>query len=135
MSMKEEHEEKLFNDFPELFFEERRGPRKHTMISNIACGDGWFDIIYNLCKEIHPMRATIMQIKEKFGTLRFYCSFPEDYSERGYKFIREAEEKSGETCETCGDPAEFRVRNGWRYVSCQPCHEKYCEEHPEEPYP
>ena len=135
--MNKENTEKLLNDFPEMFFEDCRGPnRVPTMFNNIIyCGDGWFDIIYNLCYEIYPMRPKVMQIKEKFGGLRFYCSFPKDYSEKGYEFIREAEEESFKTCEACGKPGELRIRNGWRMLKCDQCWEKHKMEHPDEPYP
>ena len=134
--MKQELVDKLIETYPDMFIEEGRGPnRKNTMISNIGCRDGWFDIIMELCEEIHAMRPKVQQIKEKFGGLRFYASFPKDYSEQGWAIVRKAEEKASETCEDCGEPGEHRVRNGWRYISCQQCHEKYCEENPEEPYP
>ncbi len=129
--MDAENTKKLLNDFPDMFFEEGRGPnRKLIMGRNIYCGDGWFDIIYNLCKEIYPMRPKVMQIKEKFGGLRFYCSFPKDYSEKGYVFIRKAQGQSIETCETCGEPGELAIHKGWRFVACDKCSEKYCEEYP-----
>lgn len=133
--MNKENMDKIVEDFPEMFYDIQRGPQNFNPYRVISCGDGWFDIVYNLCKEIHPMRAKVMQIKEKFGGLRFHCSFPKDYSERGYVFIRKAEEEAFETCEKCGDLGEFRIRNGWRMVSCQKCHIIYCEEHPEEQYP
>jgi len=126
--MNKENSEKLLEDFQEMFFEEGRGPankRQSTMFGNhIYCNDGWFDIIYNLCKEIYPMRPKVMQIKEKFGGLRFYCSFPKDYSERGYEFIRKAESKSYKTCEECGQPGEMRIIKGWRMVRCDQCNER-----------
>ncbi len=131
--MNQENTKKLLTDFPDMFFEEGRGPRKATMFGNsIYCGDGWFDIIYNLCKELYPMRPKVMQIKEKFGGLRFYCSFPKDYSERGYVFIKKAEAQSIETCETCGEPGELTIHEGWRLVACDKCLEKYCEECPKD---
>jgi len=134
--MKEELAKKIINTFPDMFFQEGRGPdRKGTMISNIACRDGWFDIIWNLCEEIEAMRPTVLQIKEKFGGLRFYASFPKDYSEQGWEVIREAEKQSSETCEECGQPGEFRVRNGWRLTACDKCYDIYCKEHPVEDYP
>jgi len=133
--MKEELAEKLLNKFPDMFTQPSRGKRKNSLISNIACGDGWFDIIWKLCEEIEAMRPTVMQIKEKFGGLRFYASFPKDYSEQGWALVRKAEEQASETCEECGEPGEFRVRNGWRMLSCDKCHDIYCKENPEEPYP
>lgn len=132
--MNKENMEKIVEDFPEMFYDPQRGPQKFKPWQVIYCGDGWFDIVYNLCQEIHPMRAKVMQIKEKFGGLRFYCSFPKDYSELGYTHIRKAETLAWETCEDCGEPGELRIHNGWRLVNCQTCYDQYCEEHPEEKY-
>lgn len=133
--MNKENMEKIVKDFAEMFYDVQRGPQNFKPRRVIYCGDGWFDLVYNLCKEIHPMRPKVMQIKEKFGGLRFYCSFPKDYSEKGYVFIRKAEEQSFEICEECGEPGQLRIHNGWRMVSCQGCYEIYCTEHPLEKYP
>ena len=134
--MKTELAHQITEKYPDMFYEERRGKRKPTMHNNIIyCGDGWFNILMKLCEELHAMRPKVMQIKEKFGGLRFYASFPKDYSEQGWGEIRKAEAQAIETCEQCGEPGELRIHNGWRYVNCQPCHEAHCEEHPKEEYP
>jgi len=135
--MNKENTQKLLDDFPEMFFEDSRGEGKPTMFRNhIYCGDGWFDIIYNLCNEISPFRPKVMQIKEKFGGLRFYCMFPnEDNSKKGYDFIRKAEQQAYKTCEQCGSPGELRIHNGWRSLKCDQCYEQLKMEQPEEPYP
>jgi hypothetical protein len=135
--MKQELEDKIIHSYADIFYEEGRGPnRKSTLIGNqISCGDGWFNIIMEICEEIYAMRPKVQQIKEKFGGLRFYASFPKDYSEQGWAVIRKAEEKASKTCETCGEPGELRIRNGWRYLGCQKCHDQYCEENEEEEYP
>jgi len=135
--MNQENTQKLLDDFPEMFFEDGRGPNKTSTMHNnlIYCGDGWFDIVYNLCHEIAPMRPKVLQIKEKFAGLRFYCSFPKDYTEKGYDFIRKAEHDAYKTCEECGKPGEMRINNGWRMLKCDQCWEQYKMEHPEEPYP
>jgi len=46
-------------------------------------------------------QVTLDQVKEKFGTLRFYYSGGDDYI-RG--LVSMAESMSGVTCETCGKP-------------------------------
>ena len=49
------------------------------MCRGMECGDGWFDLIDTLCRTIQsdieggdtpPVR--VVQVKEKFGTLRFH---------------------------------------------------------------
>ena len=62
------------------------------------------------------------QVKEKFGTLRFYTNGGD---EQIYGMIRMAESMSAVTCEECGAPGKTRGR-GWIYTACD-AHTK--EEH------
>jgi hypothetical protein len=54
------------------------------------------------------------QVKEKFGTLRFYYSGGDDYI-RG--LVSMAESMSGITCETCGKPGT-QTSGGWVKTVC-----------------
>ena len=56
----------------------------------------------------------IIQVKEKFGTLRFYTNGGTDEDDH---YIRFAESMTYVTCETCGAPGEAR-HNGWVKVLC-----------------
>ena len=58
------------------------------------------------------------QIKEKFGTLRFYTSGGDDYTDG---VIRMAEAMSGSTCETCGNPGTTGGK-GWIKTACEEHH-------------
>jgi hypothetical protein len=55
------------------------------------------------------------QVKEKFGTLRFYVWAATD---KHYNYITFAESMSARTCETCGKPGKLHSR-GWYYVACE----------------
>lgn len=86
------------------------------------CGDGWYDLLEPVIAWINDFneknqnsRIHISQIKEKYGTLRFYTSTSFDELD---KLIDEAENKSEVTCETCGQPGKMRGK-GWYYVSCE----------------
>lgn len=57
---------------------------------------------------------TVVQVKEKFGTLRFYINAGTD---EHYNYITFAEVMSAVTCETCGAPGKRRGR-GWIYTAC-----------------
>lgn len=57
---------------------------------------------------------TVVQVKEKFGTLRFYINAGTD---EHYNYITFAEVMSASTCETCGAPGKRRG-NGWIYTAC-----------------
>ena len=58
---------------------------------------------------------TVVQVKEKFGTLRFYIQAGTD---EHYNYISFAETMSGVTCETCGKPGK-RLGRGWIYTACK----------------
>ena len=58
---------------------------------------------------------TVVQVKEKFGTLRFYIQAGTD---EHYNYISFAEAMSGVTCETCGKPGK-RLGRGWIYTACE----------------
>lgn len=93
------------------------------------CGDGWFDLIDLLCKNIQHQidwtpedkkegrQVVAAQIKEKFGTLRFYCDGGDEYI-RG--IVQMAESMSSKICEICGDKATVKTK-GWIRNICQPC--------------
>jgi hypothetical protein len=55
-----------------------------------------------------------VQVKEKFGTLRFYTNYSDDYIDG---LIAMAENMTDVTCEECGKPGKVRD-GGWIYVAC-----------------
>ena len=72
----------------------------------IECGDGWFEILWDMCleleKELHHFHATefkLIQIKEKFRQLRVYSNI---FSLRTEIIVRNAEDSSKYICEKCG---------------------------------
>ena len=64
-------------------------------------------------------QVTLDQVKEKFGTLRFYYSGGDDYIDG---MVSLAESLTGVTCESCGNPGERRG-GGWVHTYCTPCEE------------
>ena len=128
--MKKELQDKIFEDFPELF--ELRRPRKEgemvmpSICYGLECGNGWYDLIYTLCSQItnhlkwnkKDDKVQVVQVKEKFGGLRFYTNGVSDEI-RG--MIRMAEAMSYKICDVCGNKGEIRNNKGW--------HETTCEEH------
>lgn len=59
-------------------------------------------------------QVEVVQVKEKFGTLRFYTDVGDDYI---YGAIAMAESMSAVTCETCGKPGKLYTY-GWWHVAC-----------------
>jgi len=88
------------------------------------------DYIRERCEEMikNPLRdvpdavpqVTLDQVKEKFGTLRFYYSGGDDYISG---MVTLAESMSGVICEECGNPGE-RKGGGWVRTICEPCETK-----------
>jgi hypothetical protein len=60
-------------------------------------------------------QVTLDQIKEKFGTLRFYYTGGDDVIDG---MVRMAESMSGVTCEECGSPGK-RIGGGWVTTLCE----------------
>ena len=64
-------------------------------------------------------QVTLDQVKEKFGTLRFYYTGGDDYIDG---MVSLAESLTGVTCESCGNVGERRG-GGWVHTYCTPCEE------------
>jgi hypothetical protein len=75
------------------------------------------DIVKSTFREVGKAVPQVVatQVKEKFGTLRFYTSGGDDYT-RGVEAMAEA--MSGVTCETCGKPGTTGG-GGWITTLCE----------------
>jgi hypothetical protein len=175
--MKKDLDEMLCAAYPQLFVNRHADMQTTAMCWGFECGDGWYNIINNLCGNIQShldhaqkqresaikynamatqckngifdlfdeeykkftsqtfkddrlndiiqddfrtvpdavQQVVVLQVKEKFGTLRFYYSGGDDYI-RGLTSM--AESMSGVTCETCGNPGR-RVGGGWITTLCK----------------
>mgnify|MGYP003349248341 CR=1 FL=1 len=73
----------------------------------ISCDKGWFPILVEANEQLEFIDPNyeIHQIKEKFGTLRFYCH---DVDQETYNMINFAGMMSGKICETCGNRGQLR---------------------------
>lgn len=122
--MNSENTDKLYNDFPELYRGHTKSVRESAMPWGFECGNGWFQLIYNLSKEITDFCKKkgieipeVMQVKQKFGSLRYY--YEGSVTEIDL-MIEKAENDSLTTCEFCGQPGVLR-RGGWLEVLCEKC--------------
>jgi len=99
-----------------------------------SCGNGWFELLYCLSEKLEQeLQATdkktrefisIMQIKEKFGTLRYYTSCA---TGKMYDYISHAENISEVICEDCGKFGVYtRQYRGWYMTICKYCYIKMC---------
>lgn len=88
-----------------------------TSINNV--GEGWHPLIKELEDKLNDIDPDfqLQQVKEKFGTLRYYAQCDKG-GVNFHKLISEAEEKSGTICEMCGEPAETHSYSGWLKTLC-----------------
>ena len=96
----------------------------------LECDSGWFPIIAKLDMDIRKLAPeyVILQIKEKFGGLRYYIgALREDVFEQVHALIKEAEQIASKTCECCGEEGTLCRRGGWLKTLCQDCFKDWTE--------
>lgn len=92
-------------------------------------GPGWQPIIDTLEERLGQIAPgyKVVQIKEKFGGLRYYVALPQGSDwEAAQRAISEAEGLSLSTCEDCGAPGEQKGP-GWIRTVCDPCYTDWQE--------
>ncbi len=133
--MNTENTESLLKKYPKIFIQHKLPMTQTCMCWLFECGDGWHKIIDVLCSHLQwdidhngypQIEAT--QVKEKFGTLRFYYGYAEseiEYEDRKYGhqdgMISLAESLSGYICEECGSTDGVKQTKGWIISLCKPC--------------
>jgi hypothetical protein len=130
--MREELDKLLCEKYPKMMVNRNLPMIETCMCWGFDCGDGWYNILNQLMGNIqHHIdwknrngevvpQVTLDQVKEKFGTLRFYYTGGDDVIDG---MVRMAESISGVTCEGCGNVGERRG-GGWVHTFCDPCETK-----------
>ncbi len=127
--MSPELDKKLVEDFPNVFRNRHASMRETAMCWGFECRDGWEPLIRRACEKLEPLIDAYIrsansrdnnfpcasQIKEKYGTLRFYMSSETDEMAL---ICSKAELESEKTCEKCGAKGKIRGR-GWYYTACE----------------
>jgi len=141
--MKEELQQKLYDEYPNLFSNKDKSIRESCMAWGCDCGDGWYDILSSLCfmikqhednniwqteykqktdatytSDYYPVKFD--QIKEKFGGLRIYYTGGDSYIEG---LVSMAESFSYQICEPCGERGKPN-KGGWISTLCENCRNK-----------
>lgn len=130
---------KLLEVFPKLFPKEYLdSPIKSGMYFGFQCGDGWYNLIYVLCASIQRTvdnrldpksfvydseyhQPRVQQVKEKFGSLRFYVDAASDEIR---ELIGAAQSFSWHICEYCGSVEDIVHTKGWIRSTCKECADK-----------
>jgi hypothetical protein len=86
-------------------------------------GPGWTRIIDDLHQRLVDCDPgyRLLQVKEKFGGLRFYAEFDPAVMERCRALVRGAEAQAARTCERCGQPGRRRTDRRWILTLCDQC--------------
>ena len=98
-------------------------------IWGVECRDGWKKLYEPLVEECRYLGVEILQIKEKFGGLRFYISDKTTSAFKPFQTLRdhidEAEHQSYKTCEECGEKGFLRTDRSWIKTLCNTHAEVY----------
>jgi hypothetical protein len=132
--MKQELDQLLCEKYPKMMVNRDKSMMETCMCWGFECGDGWFNILDQLMGNIqHHIdwnnknfekgyaqykqvpQVTLDQVKEKFGTLRFYYTGGDDIING---MVRMAESMSAVTCEQCGNPGTTGGQ-GWITTLCE----------------
>ena len=159
---KKEFEIKLEKEFPFMRQKEITGEQwekgDYSAYDAYGCavGEGWYNLLRGLCMDItkaykahnKPVDLVVVQVKEKFGGLRFYCH-PEGHNPGIFAFdslsdgqglriqpgksdlhseiakiVFKWEKESTNVCETCGEPGTLRTELSWISTKCDSCYAK-----------
>ena len=100
--------DKLYQLCPNVYY------NNENDLYGIETGNGWYDLIEKLSLKLEQIllsmpeeerkRYRAIQVKQKFGGLRFYFS---NYTPEISSHIVEAENKSMFICEVCGEAGEM----------------------------
>jgi hypothetical protein len=143
---KEEFDKYMCEKYPNQFAQRHKPKQVTCMCWGFRIGKGWYPILDELCNQLdHIEKASgliteFTQIKEKFGTVRFYwdCKASEaivksptstthTYISTWCNIIGDivsaAERRTYNTCAECGEDYyhERIVVGGWYYDLCEKC--------------
>jgi len=137
-------DETLCAKYPRIFKDRHASMQVTCMCWGFEVGDGWYQILDSLCANIQhhidwshknhewalkwnaehpdkqrPVRDPVpqviaVQVKEKFGGLRFYYDGGDDQI---HGMVQMAESWAIHTCEECGAPGYTRY-GGWHRTLC-----------------
>jgi hypothetical protein len=108
------------------FFKPDPKLQNNLMYFGFDCGEGWYPLIEELCCKIEKVlnnagikdieEFEVFQVKEKFGSLRFYHN---SLNKEIDDLVEEYEEKSATTCEVCGEKGTLFKSHGWWMTRCE----------------
>ncbi len=133
--MKKSLQQKLFDKYPKLYAQRHLTIQESCMPWGICVNSGWYDLIDGLSQNITnvlekkgcKLTCEAVQVKEKFGGLRFYIDFSDSddwtdidevCAEQINRLISLAESESFKICDICGEPGTPQ-NDGWISTRCE----------------
>ncbi len=112
-------------------------PKLYSDLPYFDTDIGWLPLIEELSKNLEAInnkyediedKIYAIQVKQKFGGLRFYVYHSENISEEdkdiSEKLIEQAQKASYTICESCSNPASSNKSvGGWIVTMCDKCGE------------
>lgn len=133
---------RLMKSYPNFFRKPNRGRHEDENryesggpidVRGIECDDGWYDLLGALANRFEEHIDTLkvrgvapdkwpraLQIKEKFGELRFHVENRAELPDDLIAAIEQAERDSKSICESCGKPGVLYTGR-WHHVACEAC--------------
>ena len=124
MDFMEKHKDRIFFS---------GGEQNPLPLFGIDVGPGWIPLIEKLADELCEIDTNniirFVQIKQKFGGLRFYTDHvgndrDRDLWQKEMAIISKYEKLAEVTCERCGQPGICR-NTGWRMTLCDDHYKEY----------
>ena len=86
-------------------------------------GKGWHQLVNRLLDDLLELgwNGVVLQVKEKFGGLRFYIG---EGSDEVHERIQQAEDESYSVCDVTGKPGKLRSDLYWMRTLCDEEYEK-----------
>lgn len=124
--MTEKLQNRLYKKFSKIFTQ-----KEPSLRWGVECDDGWYELIYCLCDNIQAyidkvkcQQVISIQIKEKFGSLRFYICWDIDIFGKDeavddidysaiHVMIEKASNESLKICEVTGGHGVLHKRGDW----------------------
>ena len=121
--------EYFYKKYPKIFAQRKLSIKESCMPWGLCCGNGWYWLIDMLCNAIQSYidnnehlkipQVEAVQVKEKFGGLRFYINGGDEEIEG---MISLAEYMSYYICESCGSTENVsQNKKGWISTLCPNC--------------
>lgn len=116
--MRKELDDLLCAVAPNLYAQ-RNGNTRETCMCWGFPGDGWFSLLLEASEALEKLDCGVVatQVKEKYGTLRFYVNGVNDEVDA---IISRAKVRSTRECEDCGAEAKL-VGTAWFSTICDHC--------------